>query len=254
MHDSPVVVLCALLLSASLPAEAQDRSAACSSTDVALHGVVYEFWSAYNRRDAASLDAILDDQLLFINVFGAVQSKAEFLKSFRGPEGSIVSASADKAEDVHTTVAGPLAIISFNRRWTHTFKAAAITVGGTSRMTETLVCRDGRWKVIAFQETVVPNATRSPDTTAAAHYGDYVGKYRFGVKADGAEITVTLEDGRLFERWGGDAPIELLPGKHDTFFVRGIPWVETFVRDKGGRVTGILYTFEDGEMEAKRVP
>jgi serine/threonine protein kinase len=31
-------------------------------------------------------------------------------------------------------------------------------------------------------------------------------------------------------------------------------WVERFLRDKSGKVTGILYTHTDGELEAKRVP
>ena len=48
--------------------------------------------------------------------------------------------------------------------------------------------------------------------------------------------------------------IELLPGKHDSFFTRGFAWVERFLRDDRGRVVGIHYTFEDGEVEAKRIP
>ena len=46
----------------------------------------------------------------------------------------------------------------------------------------------------------------------------------------------------------------LFPGKYDTFFTREDGWVERFLRDKSGKVTGILYTHADGELEAKRVP
>jgi len=119
-------------------------------------------------------------------------------------------------------------------------------------MTETLICRAGRWRILAFQETFLPNAARSPNSDAASRYDDYVGQYRFGENGNGGEITVTRNGSKLFEAWGKDRPIEILPGKYDTFFTRGFPWVERFVRDERGRVVGIHYTLEDGELEAKR--
>jgi hypothetical protein len=55
------------------------------------------------------------------------------------------------------------------------------------------------------------------------------------------------------ESWSEEA-IELFPGKYDTFFTREDGWVERFLRDKSGKVTGILYTHTDVELEAKRLP
>jgi len=157
-------------------------------------------------------------------------------------------------EDVRTIVAGNTAIVSFKRQWMLTFKSVAITDTAFSRMTETLICHAGRWRILVFQETFLPNVARLPNTAAASRYDDYVGRYRFGADGRGAEITVTRDGGKLFEAWGKDQPIEILPGKHDTFFARGFPWVERFVRDARGRVVGIHYTLEDGEMEARRIP
>jgi ketosteroid isomerase-like protein len=225
---------------------------ACPTSSDALSNVAHDFWAAYNRRDLAALDSVLDDQLLFVSVQGAAATKADFLAAFRAPEGSIKSESAERMEDLRTVAAGNTAVVSFKRRWTLAFKSVAITDTAYSRMTETLICRGGRWRIIAFQETFLPNAARSPNTAAASRYDDYVGRYRFGANGDGGEITVTRNGEKLFEAWGKDPPIELLPGKHDTFFTRGFPWVERFVRDKRGRVVGIHYTLEDGEMEAKR--
>jgi hypothetical protein len=82
---------------------------------------------------------------------------------------------------------------------------------------------------------------------------DYVGKYRFGEDARGGEIAVTRQGNRLYESWGTDQPIEILPGKYDTFFTPGFPILERFVRDRSGRVVGIVYTLGDSEVEAKRL-
>jgi len=47
---------------------------------------------------------------------------------------------------------------------------------------------------------------------------------------------------------------QLLPAKSDSFFTLGLSIEERFVRDRGGRVSGIVYTMGDTEIEAKRVP
>lgn len=249
----PMRVFCLAMSSwLGVAPDAVAQLTACPTSSDALSNVAHDFWVAYNRRDLAALDGVLDDQLLFVSVQGAAATKAAFLAAFRAPEGSIKSESAERMEDLRTVAAGNMAVVSFKRRWTLTFKSVAITDTAYSRMTETLICRGGRWKIIAFQETFLPNAARSPNTAAASRYDDYVGRYRFGANGDGGEITVTRNGEKLFEAWGKDPPIELLPGKHDTFFTRGFPWVERFVRDERGRVVGIHYTLEDGEMEAKR--
>ena len=66
-------------------------------------------------------------------------------------------------------------------------------------------------------------------------------------------IAVTRQGHRLFEQWGKDKAEEILPGKHDTFFARGESVVELFLRNRDGKVTGILYTMPDGELEATRL-
>jgi hypothetical protein len=121
-------------------------------------------------------------------------------------------------------------------------------------MTEVFVCRGTEWKVLAFQETVMPNAERRVSPAALAHYGNYVGRYRFGSRGDGALIVVTRKGDTLYEAWGADAPVELLPGKFDAFFTRGFSIEERFVRDAHGQVVGIVYSMGDSEIEARRVP
>lgn len=250
MRCSPITIAACATLAPNVAAQTMN----CPATSAALQRVARDFWAGYNRRDFAGLDRILDDELLFVGVYGVPQTKAEFIADVRALGAAMSSQSDERMDDLRTIVVGNTAIVSFKKRWTIGFASAAVTVSALSRFTETLTCRDGRWRVLGYQETFLPNATRSPDTAAVSHYGDYVSRYRFGADGTGGEITVTRNGDKLFEAWGRDQPIELLPGKHDTFFVRGFPWHERFVRDERGRVVGIHYTFEDGEKEAKRIP
>jgi hypothetical protein len=59
----------------------------------------------------------------------------------------------------------------------------------TSRVTEVFAWRGGKWKVLAFQETPMPNAERPVSAAASAHYADYVGRHRFGEEGEGRRFT-----------------------------------------------------------------
>ena len=71
---------------------------------------------------------------------------------------------------------------------------------------------------------------------------------------DKGDIWIKRVGDKLVETWANGEVIELFPGKYDTFFSREDGWVERFLRDKSGKVSGILYTHTDGEFEAKRLP
>jgi hypothetical protein len=120
-------------------------------------------------------------------------------------------------------------------------------------MTEAFVCRSGVWKVLLFHETLVATPNRQVFRPAIQRFDEYVGTYRFGVDGSGGQITVTRKGDKLYESWGNDRPVEILPGKFDTFFTLGFPVLERFVRDPRGRVVGIVYTMGDTEVEAKRI-
>ena len=243
----------ALLLSTSLLAQELSTSHSCAASEEALRMVAHDFWAAYNHRDAAALDKLLDDRLLFVSESGNLLSKAEVLAPFRVPQGSMTLESAEEPENVRTAFADNMAVMSFTKAFTITHRSTGASFGATSRMTETFVCAGGEWKVVAFQETMVQKPARQVYKPAADNFDDYVGKYRFGEDGRGGEISVTRQGDRLYESWGTDKPVEILPGKFDMFFTPGFPILERFVRDRRGRVVGIVYTLGDSEVEAKRV-
>jgi hypothetical protein len=166
-----------------------------------------------------------------------------------------VSWSADRVpEDVRVLFTGGVAIVNQTKHWTDYDKKTGISWGATSRTTRVLTCKNGEWRLVAFQETDIPNKHRKP--SANDHLDDYVGHYRLVDSSDKGDIVIVRKGDRLSEfseSWDEEA-FELFPGKYDTFFSRKDGWVERFLRDKSGKVTGILYTHTDGELEAKRVP
>jgi ketosteroid isomerase-like protein len=226
----------------------------CLSQEQALRAVAHDFWRGYNQRDTTALARVLDEQLLLVPAIGDMTSKSALLAHVAAPPEPNQSQSDEALDQVRTVFAGETALLSFRRRWTVTHRPSGVSFRATSRMTEVFVCRGGQWKILAFQETVLPNAERPISASAPAHYDDYVGQYRFGSKGEGAAIVVTRKGNALYEAWATDAAIELLPGKFDTFFTRGFPLEERFVRGAHGRVVGILYTMGDSEVEAIRTP
>jgi Domain of unknown function (DUF4440) len=228
--------------------------AACVPTEQALRAVAHDLWAGYNGRDTNRLRLILDEQLVLIPAIGDLTTKQQLFVELATPPGTLRSNSADEFDDVHTAFVDNTAVLSFRRHWTLTHQPSGAAFRTSSRMTEVFVCRGGRWNVLTFQETILPNAERPVSQVPVARLEQYVGHYRFAPSDGGADITVTRRGSALYEAWANDTPIELLPGRSDTFFTRGISIEERFVRDGDGRVAGIVYTMGNTEIEAKRVP
>jgi hypothetical protein len=243
---SPFVLLGSLLQLASAPDS-------CVSRPEVLKSVAHDFWLGYNQRDSSLLAKVLDNDLVLVPAAGTVTTKPELLAHVMAPLEPMRSRSEEALDEVRAVFAGETAVLNFRRRWAVTHQPSGVSFKATSRMTEVFVCRGTEWKVLAFQETVMPNAERPVSGAASARYGDYVGRYRFGSRGDGALIVVTQKGDRLYEAWGADAPVDLLPGKFDAFFTRGFSIEERFVRDAHGRVAGIVYSMGDSEIEARRV-
>ena len=246
----------AIVLLASLQAFAQQNqpSITCPATEQTVREVSQQIWAAVRTRDVATWDKLADDSFISTDDGGVRKGKQECLAELRKPEGNIHTDSDEQPEDVRVVFTGGVAIVNQTKHWTDYDKKSGISWGATSRTTRVLTCKNGEWKLVAFHETDIPNKNRKPSPND--HLDDYVGHYRLIDSGDKGDISVVLKGDRLSEfseSWGEEA-IELLPGKYDTFFNREDGWVERFLRDKSGKVTGILYTQTDGELEAKRVP
>jgi ketosteroid isomerase-like protein len=246
----------AFVLLSSLHAIAQQNqpSITCPATEQAVREVSHQIWAAVRSRDVAAWDKLADDSFISTDDGGVRKRKQECLAELSKPEGNIHTDSDEQPEDVRVVFTGDVAIENQTKHWTDYDKEAGISWGATSRTTRVFTCKNGEWRLVAFQETDIPNKQRNPSPND--HLDDYVGHYRLVDSGGRGDISVVRKGDRLSEfseSWDEEA-IELFPGKYDTFFSRKDGWVERFLRDKSGTVTGILYTHTDGELEAKRLP
>jgi ketosteroid isomerase-like protein len=246
------------VLLSSLHALAQQNQSpvTCPATEQAVREVSHQIWAASRSRDVATWDKLVDDSYISTDDGGVRKGKQDILAELRKPEGNIHTDSDEQPEDVRVEFTGGVAIVNQTKHWTDYDKTTGISWGATSRTTRVLTCKNGEWRLVAFQETDIPNKHRKPSAIASDLLDDYVGHYRLVDSGDKGDISVVRKGDRLSElseSWGEEA-IELLPGKYDTFFNREDGWVERFLRDKFGKVTGILYTQTDGELEAERLP
>lgn len=246
-----LVILLSLL---NALAQQNQPSVTCPATEQAVREVSHKLWAVYRSRDVATDDKLVDDSFISTDDGGVRKGKQDALDELRKPEGNLHTDTDEQPEDLRVVFTGGVAIVNYTKHWTDYDKKTGISWGATSRSTRVLTCKNGEWKLVAFQETDIPNKNRKPSPND--HLDDYVGHYRLVDNGDKGEISVVRKGDRLSEfseSWGEKA-IELFPGKYDTFFSREDGWVERFLRDKSGKVTGILYTHTDGELEAKRLP
>jgi ketosteroid isomerase-like protein len=244
----------AFVLLFSLHAFAQQNQSpvTCTATEQAVRDASHQIWAAYRDRDVATYDRLVDDSYISTDDSGVRKGKKDVLADLRKPEGNIHTDTDEQPEDVRVVFTGGVAIVNQTKHWTDYDTKAGISWGATSRTTRVLTCKNGEWKLVAFHDTNIPNRHRKPFTND--RLDDYVGHYRLVDSGDKGDISITRVGDKLIDTWANGEATELFSGRYDTFFSREDDWVERFLRDNSGKVTGILYTYVDGELEARRLP
>ena len=241
-----------LMSSVHVSAQQDQPSLTCPATEPAVRDVEHRIWAGFHTRDLAALDKLINDDFISTDDGGTRRGKRERLAEIERPEGDIHTEASEQPEDFRVVFTSGIAILNFTRRWTDYEKKMGIDWGSVVGV---LACENGGWREVAFQETDMPNKNRKPLVGAGDHnINDYVGHYRFGESGDKGEVSITRIGDKLYDTWADEEATELLPGKYDMFFSREDGLAERFLRDKSGKVTGILYTLGDGEVEAKRMP
>jgi hypothetical protein len=247
-----VPLIFVLALTSLLCCSSQQRGSisSCPSDEQTIRAIERERWQAGTpRHDVATTDKLLAKDFFYSDDTGTVMSKNQLLQMYKTPQAS--RNDVEPAHDIRIVVDGDIALMNFTLLWRVT--QSGISWSQTSRFTEVFGCREGQWKILAMQETLVANAIRVPSQPADTTLDEFAGKYVISQKGEKLEIKITRRGHGLFEQWGEDKADEILPGKHDTFFARGESIVETFLRNRDGKVTGILYTMPDAELEATRL-
>lgn len=156
--------LIAILLAGVFSVRAQTAPDAAELTRL-----LNEFLAGASKNDASVHDRFWADDLIYTRSAGVRINKEELMKGVR-------SASALKAgdpvtvysaEDIRIQQYGDTAVVAF-RLVIKTTKSDGTKTVGNNLNTGTFVRRNGKWQVVAWQSTVVPDPNAKPATLSSS--------------------------------------------------------------------------------------
>lgn len=110
-----------------------------------------DFAQAWVKGDAKWIAEHEADEMIITGPDGVLSNKPEDLGSLKAGDSKVESMSVD---DMRVLVLGDTAVVV--GRLTSKGKYLGKDVSGVSRFTDTFVKRDGRWQVVASQNTRIP--------------------------------------------------------------------------------------------------
>lgn len=122
-----------------------------------------DFLVGAGKNDAAVHDAFWAEDLIYTRSAGVRIDKAELMKGVRSAPAAKAGDPVNvyTAEDIKIQQYGDTAVVAFRLVSTTTKSDGTKTVGNNLN-TGTFVKRGGKWRVVAWQSTVVPNADTKP--------------------------------------------------------------------------------------------
>ena len=139
-----------LLLALALPC-----FAAKPSTADQLTALLHEFLAGVSRNDNSVYGRFFADDLIYTRSAGATITKADILKSLDEPPKPDDPKSAYDADGITVHPYGNMAVMNF-RLIQHITNKDGSTETNYYRNTGTFLKRNGRWQVVAWQATRVP--------------------------------------------------------------------------------------------------
>lgn len=134
------------------------KEAPQSATARELTATLNQFLDASGRNDVAAFDKFFADDVIYTRSAGVVITKADIMRSVSGPQPASQNTSAYSAEDVTIHEYGETAVVAFRLVARTTHGDGKVDVSNY-RNTGIFLRRDGRWQVIAWQSTKVPDAS-----------------------------------------------------------------------------------------------
>src|SRR6266550_5875480 len=119
-----------------------------------------EWFESYVRGDRVTFDRIVADDVVMTYGNGKVGNKSEAIAEIKAPADASYSLTSD---DVQVRVYGDTAIVTGRVTEKGTFNGRSLN--SQSRYTDVWVRRNGRWQVVAAQNTRLPQGP-SPATAA----------------------------------------------------------------------------------------
>jgi hypothetical protein len=160
-----LAALTLLIFPAAMPrAASPSQTAAPSATARELTGLLNQFLQDAARNNAAGFDRFFADDVIYTHSAGTVTTKAEIMRSVtasaaRGPR--LESTTKYSAEDVTIHEYPDAAIVAFRLVSDEEHSAGKPPTITSYRNTGTFLRRNGKWQVVAWQSTKIPEAAGS---------------------------------------------------------------------------------------------
>ncbi len=144
------LALLSLVLALALPCVAAKQSTADQLT-----ALLREFLAGVSKNDNSVYDRFFADDLIYTRSAGATITKADILKSLDEPPQPDAPKTFYDADDITVHAYGNMAVMNF-RLIQHLTNKDGSTETHYYRNTGTFLKRNGRWQVVAWQATRVP--------------------------------------------------------------------------------------------------
>ena len=244
---------CVVLMSLSCMAQTV-MNKTCVNDETAIKRLLGEIVQV---RELGGVDATAEyyanDALLVSGDEGKRYTKSEYMSAMEKQDTSNATKLAAAPEEILIKFIDHIPVLTFIDNMKNEDRSTGIQYHGSFREARVFGCESGKWKIIFRSEIQRPNVSRRPVETEQPKLDEYVGHYRMVQEGNVlGDVNVTRKGDRLYEAWGKEAAEEILPGGHDTFFVRNDNTVEQFFRDEKNKVIGIHYILWDDHFEAHR--
>lgn len=220
-------------------------TAAGSRTASELHAIIEALTGAIAPGDKAVFDRWLADDFILVDRDGSIKRKKEivegtsplptgFTLKIRIGQSEVrdfgnVAVSVNEVIEDMEVFGQPLHVVY---RDTHVFHK-----------------RNGEWKLVVWQYVELPK-DGAPVPVDPARYDELVGEYAWGER----RFVVTRRGDKLFGARAGKPESELVPESETVFYVPGSEFRKIFVRDRGGKITGILDRRKGSDVLWTRIP
>jgi len=140
------------------PAAAVPQAGGDASTKEKLTGILRQFLADAAQGNAAGFESFFADDVIYTRSAGVVTNKPEIMKNVANLRPTTESKTTYSAEDITVHDYGDTAIVAFQlvARTEHSDGKVEVS---NYRNTGTFLRRHGRWQVIAWQSTKMPDAT-----------------------------------------------------------------------------------------------
>jgi hypothetical protein len=191
-----------------------------------------EILDAVATGDQAPFKKYFAEDVLFSDEKGRNMDKAALVKDITplpaGYSGTI------KVVRPQSRIVGDTAILSYDLDETETVFGQKLTA--RYHEIDTWMFRAGKWQIIASQVHRYYEDP-APGKADISKFSGYAGTYQLSPERT---LTVTAEDGHLYEQRSGRTREELVPEASDIFFRKGVEGRTLFGHDDSGKVTTLI--------------